>query len=139
MPSIQDILRSRVQTTGIVEMEFEYKGFKLRMVDVGGQKSEQRKWIHCFDNVHGILFVAELSGYNQMLDNYDEKVVSLWGNLSKFVIESFEIQYSFVQTGPEYQILQTTDRHHPFSQQSGYFQRSHCLVPPDRLFQKLFW
>uniref|UniRef100_A0A914EQ55 Uncharacterized protein n=1 Tax=Acrobeloides nanus TaxID=290746 RepID=A0A914EQ55_9BILA len=30
MPNLQDILRSRVQTTGIVEMEFDYKGFKLR-------------------------------------------------------------------------------------------------------------
>ena len=36
----------------------------LRMVDVGGQRSEQRKWIHCFDNVQGVLFIAEISAYN---------------------------------------------------------------------------
>ena len=29
-PTIQDILRSRVQTTGIVEVEFKYKHLKLR-------------------------------------------------------------------------------------------------------------
>ena len=47
----------------------------LRMVDVGGQRSEQRKWIHCFDNVNGVLFIAELSGYNQELDDGAQKMV----------------------------------------------------------------
>uniref|UniRef100_A0A914CCH6 Uncharacterized protein n=1 Tax=Acrobeloides nanus TaxID=290746 RepID=A0A914CCH6_9BILA len=52
-----------------------YKNYKLRMIDVGGQKSEQRKWIHCFDNVQGILFVADLSGYMQMLDEQHERII----------------------------------------------------------------
>ncbi|GMT14420.1 hypothetical protein PFISCL1PPCAC_5717, partial [Pristionchus fissidentatus] len=67
-PTDDDILRSRVATTGIIEIEFPYKKAVLRMVDVGGQRAEQRKWIHCFDNVAGVLFVAELSGYNQKID-----------------------------------------------------------------------
>ena len=46
------------------------------MVDVGGQRTEQRKWIHCFDNVNGILFIAELSGYNQVLDDGSHKMVN---------------------------------------------------------------
>ena len=37
------------------------------MVDVGGQKSERRKWIHCFHDVTSILFVVSLSGYDQRL------------------------------------------------------------------------
>ena len=37
------------------------------MYDVGGQKNERKKWIHCFDNVHAVMFVAALSEYDQAL------------------------------------------------------------------------
>jgi hypothetical protein len=39
----------------------------MLMVDVGGQKSERRKWIHCFQDVTTILFLVSLSGYDQCL------------------------------------------------------------------------
>jgi guanine nucleotide-binding protein subunit alpha, other len=37
------------------------------MFDVGGQRSERKKWIHVFDNVHVVLFLAAISGYDQAL------------------------------------------------------------------------
>ncbi|KAG8893275.1 Guanine nucleotide-binding protein alpha-2 subunit [Tulasnella sp. 403] len=37
------------------------------MVDVGGQRSERKKWIHCFENVTSILFCASISDYDQVL------------------------------------------------------------------------
>ena len=37
------------------------------MIDVGGQRSERRKWIHCFEDVTAIIFVVALSEYDQML------------------------------------------------------------------------
>ena len=37
------------------------------MFDVGGQRSERKKWIHCFDNVDCVLFVVAMSEYDQML------------------------------------------------------------------------
>lgn len=36
------------------------------MVDVGGQKSERRKWIQCFDNVDAVLFIVSLVEYDQI-------------------------------------------------------------------------
>lgn len=66
-PTEQDIILCRSRTTGITETSFHLRGRELSMVDVGGQKSERRKWIHCFQNVTSILFLVSLSGYDQCL------------------------------------------------------------------------
>jgi len=42
------------------------------MVDVGGQRSERRKWVHCFADVTAIIFVVAISSYDQVLEE-DEK------------------------------------------------------------------
>jgi len=47
-----------------------------RMVDVGGQRSERRKWIHCFENVTSIMFLVALSEYDQVLVESDNEVDS---------------------------------------------------------------
>lgn len=67
VPSKQDVLRSRVRTTGIVENAFEIDGNQFKMFDVGGQRNERKKWIHCFENVTAVLFVAAISEYDQVL------------------------------------------------------------------------
>ena len=61
IPTEQDVLRSRVRTTGIVENEFTIDGNAFKMFDVGGQRNERKKWIHCFENVTAVLFVAAIS------------------------------------------------------------------------------
>ncbi|KAF3927435.1 hypothetical protein ABW21_db0207238 [Orbilia brochopaga] len=67
IPNDQDILRSRLKTTGITEAEFNLGQLIYRMFDVGGQRSERKKWIHCFENVTALLFLVAISGYDQCL------------------------------------------------------------------------
>lgn len=67
LPSDQDMLRSRVRTTGIVENNFKIQDSEFKMFDVGGQRSERKKWIHCFEEVTAIIFVAAISEYDQTL------------------------------------------------------------------------
>ena len=55
VPSDQDMLRARIKTTGIQELAFTIQGKPFRLVDIGGQKSERRKWITCFENVQVLL------------------------------------------------------------------------------------
>jgi len=67
LPDDQDILRVRLRTTGISEIFFDMDHITWSMIDVGGQRSERKKWIHCFENVDCLIFVAALSGYDQCL------------------------------------------------------------------------
>ncbi|KAM3592260.1 uncharacterized protein V6R79_015634 [Siganus canaliculatus] len=67
LPSQQDILLARKPTKGIHEYDFEIKNVPFKMVDVGGQRSERRRWFECFDSVTSILFLVSSSEYDQVL------------------------------------------------------------------------
>ena len=67
VPTLQDILRTRVRTSGIVETRFSFKELDFKLIDVGGQRSERRKWIHCFEGVTAIIFCVALSAYDCVL------------------------------------------------------------------------
>ena len=85
VPSDADVLRSRVKTTGITETTFIIGDLTYRMFDVGGQRSERKKWIHCFENVTSIIFCVALSEYDQVLLEESSQVrliASLHGKLS---------------------------------------------------------
>jgi len=67
VPSDQDILRSRVKTTGLTEERFQVGELEYVVFDVGGQRSERKKWIHCFENVNVLIFLVAISEYDQTL------------------------------------------------------------------------
>jgi len=67
IPSKDDVLNVRARTTGIVEEDMTIENRLFHIVDVGGQRSERRKWIKCFDEVTGLIFVVSLIAYNQTL------------------------------------------------------------------------
>ncbi|XP_035825013.1 guanine nucleotide-binding protein G(o) subunit alpha [Aplysia californica] len=66
-PTPTDVLRARVRTTGVIETWFKVEDVMIKMYDVGGQRSERRKWIQCFDNVKCVLFVVAISAYDMCL------------------------------------------------------------------------
>jgi len=91
------------------------------MVDVGGQKSERRKWIHCFQDVTSILFLVSLSGYDQCLVE-DRDAVSAFTSST---------QCGLVTLGPEsnarcYDYL-GFNMSLPVVQTDIYSKRFHCL------------
>jgi GTPase SAR1 family protein len=71
-PTPDDILRARLRTSGIVERMFRINHVDFKFLDVGGQRNERRKWIHCFEGVTAVIFVAAISEYDQVLYE-DEK------------------------------------------------------------------
>ncbi|XP_023561900.1 guanine nucleotide-binding protein G(i) subunit alpha-2 [Octodon degus] len=72
MPTQQDVLQTCVKTTGIVETHFTFKDLHFKMFDMGGQRSERKKWIHCFEGITAILFCVALSTYDLVLAEDEE-------------------------------------------------------------------
>ncbi|VEU20415.1 DEKNAAC101300 [Brettanomyces naardenensis] len=67
VPDVTDVIRTRKQTSGIYDTRFQLEDINVHLYDVGGQRSERKKWIHCFDNVTVIMFCVALSEYDQVL------------------------------------------------------------------------
>lgn len=64
---MEDILHSSVMTTGIIESNFRIKNTLFRCIDVGGARSERRKWFPTFDEVSAVFFFVPSNGFDQML------------------------------------------------------------------------
>jgi len=87
VPTDQDVLRARLRTTGITETVFDLGALQYRMFDVGGQRSERKKWIHCFEGVNALLFLVAISGYDQCLaedkdGNQTQEALMLWESIA---------------------------------------------------------
>lgn len=67
LPTNDDILHSRVRTSGVATESFRMGQATFEMYDVGGQRNERRKWLHAFENVTAVIFVAAISEYDQVL------------------------------------------------------------------------
>jgi GTPase SAR1 family protein len=67
LPDKDDILYSRVRTSGIVTESYQIDGTVFEIFDVGGQRNERKKWIHCFEGVTAIIFVVAISEFDQSL------------------------------------------------------------------------
>ena len=59
------------------------RGFTCHFYDVGGSRIERKKWIHCFEAVDMLIFVASLSCYDEVLFE-DEDVNSMEDQLNLF-------------------------------------------------------
>jgi len=116
LPTDQDILRSRVKTTGITETTFRVGELTYRLFDVGGQRSERKKWIHCFENVTALVFLVALSEYDQMLYedesvNRMQEALTLFDSIcnSRWFVKTSIVRCllppSYVLLSPSHQIL----------------------------------
>ena len=107
-----------------------------RMVDVGGQRSERRKWIHCFENVTSIIFLVALSEYDQILFESDNEVQM--ANIWKSVLITFTFSEPYgrikgiVQNNHHISMVSTLVSH-PLLEQEGSAGGENHVFPPGRL------
>ena len=113
---------TRVITSGVGRTTVLDPPIKYSVVDVGGQRNERKKWLHCFDDVKVIVFLISLAGYNQVkiskcsMPLLRPANLKIWNNLS-------QIKW------------QVSGRVCGWPRGHGSFRRSSCGVPsrPERL------
>lgn len=113
------------------------------MVDVGGQRSERRKWIHCFENVTSIIFLAVLSEYDMMLFENNEVRMSfklvykiIWP--TECPTESNERVFGFVPNDHHLSLVCELF-HHSIHEQKGFIRGKNYDVAYRRLLSRFRW
>lgn len=108
-PTEEDILRSRVKTTGIAEIEIHLEDTILRVFDVSGVWSERKKWLHAFGNVNSIVFTVDATAYCQELladasFKHMQEQLLLWNGVANnrwFTNTNFVLVFTKVDSLPE--------------------------------------
>jgi hypothetical protein len=98
-PTNEDILFARKRTSGVNLLDFEAYGAKFLLIDVGGQRTERKKWLAHFDIVDAVIFVVGLDQYDQVmmedgvtnrlrdsLELFEEMCASPWFRDSSFLL-----------------------------------------------------
>jgi len=98
-PTNEDILFARKRTSGVNFLDFEAYGAKFLLIDVGGQRTERKKWLAHFDIVDAVIFVVGLDQYDQVmmedgitnrlrdsLELFEEMCSSPWFRNSSFLL-----------------------------------------------------
>ncbi|XP_025093514.1 guanine nucleotide-binding protein G(o) subunit alpha-like isoform X3 [Pomacea canaliculata] len=68
VPTVQDILYVHWPTLGVQEHAIAMDSMQFKMIDVAGQKSLRKKWIHFFEGVTAVIFFASLCGFDEALE-----------------------------------------------------------------------
>jgi len=87
VPTQDDVIRAKLRTTGISEITFTVENLEFTMVDVGGQRSERRKWLNCFVDISAVIFLVAINEYDMVLEedyktNRMEESLKLWTKIT---------------------------------------------------------
>jgi hypothetical protein len=109
------------------------------MFDVGGQRSERKKWIHCFEAVTSIIFCVALSEYDQVL--LEEKNQVCWTahgrrKSTNTSLEPNDGEFSAIRFGSQQSVV-CTHKYHLVPKQGGLVQSEAHTEPVIELFPRL--
>jgi hypothetical protein len=128
VPEEADVLRARTKTTGISETRFNMGQLSIHMFDVGGQRSERKKWIHCFEAVTSIIFCVALSEYDQVLLEESGQV-----SVSFAFSSEFETDRGYDTSEPHAGVFDLVRISHQLAMVPADF--SHSVLEQDRCLQ----
>lgn len=89
LPNVKDMFRVQAPTTQVSRQTYKIHDADCTFVDVGGQLHERKKWINCFDDVATVIFMVDISAYDQGLTaniNFNRLQESL--NIFELIVNS---------------------------------------------------
>ncbi|KAJ3012351.1 UNVERIFIED_CONTAM: hypothetical protein HDU68_001247 [Siphonaria sp. JEL0065] len=77
IPNEIDIVNARLMTQTVSKTMISFEGETYAIFDVGGQKSQRKKWAPFFSDVKAVIFVVALSSFDQMCaeDNSTNRIM----------------------------------------------------------------
>jgi len=90
VPTDADILCSRVRTTGVVELNFVLGNMKFTVLDLGGQRSERRKWHLFFEGISAVLYVVALDDYDTKL--YEDETINRMDDAMNLFVQTCKMK-----------------------------------------------
>lgn len=87
IPTQEDVIKAKLRTSGINEVNFSVDAVDFTMVDVGGQRSERRKWLGSFVDVSAVIYLVAINEYDMNLEednktNRMEESLKLWTKIT---------------------------------------------------------
>jgi len=87
LPTQDDVIRAKLRTTGITEVTFTVGQTEFTMTDVGGQRSERRKWLNCFVDITAVIFLVAINEFDMFIEednktNRMEETIKLFQKLT---------------------------------------------------------
>ena len=67
-------LHLQSRSLGVDEAKYELDGNNFMFIDVG---DDQSQWVQCFDNIHGLIYVAALNDFCKFIDDKNQMKQSL--------------------------------------------------------------
>lgn len=112
------------------------------MFDVGGQRSERKKWIHCFENVTSIIFCVALSEYDQVLLEESSQVCKpkpVSPDLSCLTAaESHDGEFIAFRLSGQLEVVHANE-HNIVPEQGRHLQTEAGQISTGQLFPRLLW
>ncbi|KAJ7712160.1 guanine nucleotide binding protein, alpha subunit [Mycena olivaceomarginata] len=102
MPTEKDVLRARAQSTSVTETRFDMGGLSIHMFDVGGQRSERKKWIHYFESEYDQVLLEEKERMRESLVLFESVVNSRWFLRTSIILFLNKIDVPLERYFPEY-------------------------------------
>ncbi|KAJ7839332.1 guanine nucleotide binding protein, alpha subunit [Mycena olivaceomarginata] len=98
IPTEEDVLRTAAQTqsTGRTEIRVDMSGITLRIVDLGDQQSEWKKWIHSVEGVTSVIFCVPLSDYDELEENGQNRMRRLLALFDSIINDPYFARTSII-------------------------------------------